>query len=369
MEARPIMNAADIKHKHLRIILCGTMLIALAVTARLVPAQSTDEREFVGTINKTLRVRIRLSQSGKVLRGSYAYERIGKSLRLAGEMTFENEFHLDEFDERGTKTGTFEGKFVSRDWLEGTWSSTSTKRQLYFTAKAIDGKQIPAANADDRVSGQYKRVDEKGRLDEHSAVLNVWLLKDGEVRVRGFSSWVGNSQTGDINVGNVEGLYAVQGSKVFFRSGDGDDRCHFTILFGRDSLRVMDDNRMCGGSNVLQEPFQELFGESQRRRESALQLDALSRPNRGSAGRSPNFGRRRPPSQMNEGVRDGALHPGIRFRLPRTLQSIASRGDTDRAEHLCGQTAAHRATNLQNIIHGGKHDVTRLNECGSYPGA
>ena len=24
----------------------------------------------------------------------------------------------------------------------------------------------------------------------------------------------------------------------------------------------MDDNRMCGGSNVLQEPFQELFGES-----------------------------------------------------------------------------------------------------------
>ena len=64
-----------------RIFLCLTLLITLAAGARLVP-QSSDEREFVGTINGTLAVRIKLSQSGTELSGSYAYDRIGKSLWL-----------------------------------------------------------------------------------------------------------------------------------------------------------------------------------------------------------------------------------------------------------------------------------------------
>src|SRR6266542_3743248 len=53
-----------------RIILCLVMLmglIALTASARPVPEQSSDEREFVGTINNTLRLRIKLSQSGKSL--------------------------------------------------------------------------------------------------------------------------------------------------------------------------------------------------------------------------------------------------------------------------------------------------------------
>src|SRR6266496_4650873 len=127
-------NTTDMKYMIGRIILCFSMLtgfialIALTASARPVPEQSSDEREFVGTINNTLRVRINLSQSGKSLSGSYAYERIGKSLRLNGAMTSENEFYLNEFDERGGHTGKFEGNFVSKDWLEGTWISTTRKR-------------------------------------------------------------------------------------------------------------------------------------------------------------------------------------------------------------------------------------------------
>ena len=93
------------------------MLIALANSVRSVPAQSSDEREFVGTINKTLKVHLRLSQSGNVLSGSYAYDRIGKSLRLSGAMTSgvasTKEFTLNEYDDRGRETGKFEGTFVS----------------------------------------------------------------------------------------------------------------------------------------------------------------------------------------------------------------------------------------------------------------
>jgi hypothetical protein len=238
------------KQMNRRIILCLAMLIALAASARPVPAQSGGEREFTGTINNTLRVRIRLSQSGTILSGSYAYERIGRSLRLNGAMTSEKDFYLNEFDERGSQTGKFEGQFVSKDWLEGTWSSPSTKKAMPFSAWAIDGTQIPAANAHDRVSGQYRRVDDRGGFDRDSAALNVWLLKDGQVRVVGDSTWVGNERTGNINVGNVDGIVALQGSKVFFKGGHGDDDCHFTITFGGDSLLVTEDNLRCGGLNV-----------------------------------------------------------------------------------------------------------------------
>ena len=237
--------------KHLnRIILCLAMLIPLSASASTVRDQSSDEREFIGTINNTLRIRMRLSQSGKILGGSYAYERVGKSLKLNGAMTSEKEFYLDEFDERGRQTGKFEGNFVSRDWLEGTWSSTSTKKEMPFSAWAIDGKQIPAADAQDRVSGQYRRVDKRGRFDRDTSTLNVWLLKDGQVRVAGDSIWVGNEATGNVNIGNVDGIFALQGNKVFYKDGDGDNDCRFTMMFGGDSLTVTDDNLQCGGLNV-----------------------------------------------------------------------------------------------------------------------
>jgi hypothetical protein len=246
-------NTTDMKHMISRITLCFAMFIALnahTVSALPGPEQSSDEREFVGTINNTLRVRIKLSQSGKTLSGTYAYERVGKSLRLNGAMTSENEFYLNEFDERGRQTGKFDGKFVSKDWIEGTWVSNTTKKEMPFSAWAVDGKEIPVADAQDRVSGQYKRVDQRGRFDRDAAVLNVWLLKDGEVRVVGDATWVGNASTGNVNVGQVDGVFALQGNKLFLKSGDGDDDCRFTITFGMDSLVVSEDNLKCGGMNV-----------------------------------------------------------------------------------------------------------------------
>ncbi len=237
------------KQMNRRLILCLGMLIALTASARPVPDQSSDEREFAGTINNTLRVRMKLSQSGQTLSGSYAYEKIGKSLRLNGAMTSENEFYLNEYDERDTQTGKFEGKFVSKDWIEGTWVSTSTKKEMPFIAWAIDGKQIPTSNADDRVSGRYKRVDKSGRFDRDSAELNVWLLKDDQVRIAGGATWVGNARTGNVNVGEVDGIFPLQGTRLFYKGSDGDD-CHFTVTFGGESLLVTGDNLQCGGLNV-----------------------------------------------------------------------------------------------------------------------
>ena len=233
-----------------RIIVSFAMLIAVTASARVVPAQSSPEREFVGTINKTLRVRILLSRSGKNLNGSYAYERVGTSLRLNGEMMSETRFDLEEFDERGNQTGKFDGAFVSKDWIEGTCRSANGKKEMPFSAWVIDGQQIPATDAHDRVSGRYRRVDDRGRFDPNSSELNVWLLKDGRIRVAGVSQWVTNAKTGNVNFGEVDGVLALQGRKLFYKRGDEDDECRLTITLGADSLTITDDNLQCGGLNV-----------------------------------------------------------------------------------------------------------------------
>src|SRR5262249_36227434 len=189
------------KHIIRRIILSPIIItFALVMSAHATSSQPQGEREFVGTINKNLKIRIKLSRSGDNLSGYYAYERTGGSLRLNGTMMLENAFELEEFDERGNQTGTFKGSFVSEDWIDGIWTSTKTKKKLPFSAFAIGGNQIPATSADDVVSGKYERVDQRGRVDERDepGELDVWLLKDGRVKVVGNALWVGNAKTGNI---------------------------------------------------------------------------------------------------------------------------------------------------------------------------
>src|SRR5262249_22655935 len=138
-------------------------------------------------------------------------------------------------------------------WIDGIWTSTKTKKKQPFSAFAIGGNQIPATSADDVVSGKYERVDQRGRVDERDepGELDVWLLKDGRVKVVGNALWVGNAKTGNINSGNVEGIFRLQGSKLLIKDKGGND-CGFTVTFGRNSLTVTDDTGFssCWGLNV-----------------------------------------------------------------------------------------------------------------------
>ena len=58
------------------------------------------------------------------------------------------------------------------------------------------------------------------------------MLKDGHVRVAGDSIWVGNEATGNVNIGNVDGIFALQGNKMFFKDGDGDDDAKLVYFVG-----------------------------------------------------------------------------------------------------------------------------------------
>jgi hypothetical protein len=228
--------------------LFSSVTAAPGTNTYLPPRQLKSEKVLVGTINKTLKVQIKLSRNGKALSGSYSYERVGKALRLEGQMQSENEFYLNEFDEGGAQTGKFDGKFVTEDWIEGTWSAARTKKQLVFSAWDLNGKQIPSGSADDKISGEYRRVF-RGRFDRDPATLNIWLLKDGRVRIAGNATWVGNVKTGNVNVGDVDGVFELHDRKILYNDAD-EDACRFTVTLGQNAITVTDDNSKCGGVNV-----------------------------------------------------------------------------------------------------------------------
>ena len=209
------------------------------------------EKEFVGSINNTMKIRMKLTGNNNKIEGTYFYEKIGKNLKLNGAMRDESEFYLNESDEQGKKTGIFEGGFISEDWIEGIWVPGQDKKSMTFSAWNPNGRDVPTTDANDKITGQYKRVDDQGKADRHSAVFNVWLLKSGRVRVQGYASWVGNAETGNVNAGSVDGIFDLKNNRVAYRGADSDDTCRFTALFGADALTVSDDNGECGGHNVI----------------------------------------------------------------------------------------------------------------------
>src|SRR5262249_38349656 len=156
------------------------------------------------------------------------------------------------FDENNNQIGTFRGQFNTKDWIDGHRYSNKTKKEQPFSAVVIDGSQIPVANADDVISGKYKRVNQRGRIDTRDAPseLDIWLLKDGQVRLEGYAAWRQGPEIGQLNTGSVQGNFRLQESKVFFKDED-DNKCRFTITFGRNSLTVTKDRfNGCWGFNV-----------------------------------------------------------------------------------------------------------------------
>ena len=239
-----------------RLLLLG--VLALAANSFASPHQLQREREFAGTINKTIKIRMKLSQDGNEIRGVYYYEKVGKELQLNGSVTGE-QVTLKESDQNGNQTGIFKGHFVNPDLIEGTWTNTDGTKTFSFSVSASSGEprtlQSPSS-----VEGQYKRLNARGKVDYHSAEIDIQLLKDGRVRVQGDATWVGNPDTGNVNTGQIDGTFALQGNKVIYKDDGGEYACRFTMTFVKDLLIVTEDNGNCGGLNVSFDGKYKKFG-------------------------------------------------------------------------------------------------------------
>src|SRR5512138_452278 len=102
--------------KHLGITILLALIGLVLPTANVLALQIKGEREFSGAINRSIRIKMTLSQSGKTLSGSYYYEKVGKPITLSGSINGQ-QFTLKEYDESGNNTGTFSGRFVTPDTI------------------------------------------------------------------------------------------------------------------------------------------------------------------------------------------------------------------------------------------------------------
>ena len=227
------------------VFILSLLIIVFSVSA----APLQGEREFVGTINNTIRIRMKLAQSGNAIGGTYLYEKIGKDIQLKGSLSGQ-QITLKETDASGNQTGTFKGRFVTADVIEGTWSNADGTKTLPFRVSASAVDSLPATSAGDPVTGEYARLDAKGRIEKVSgASINVRLLKDGLVEIEGEAVLVVDAKRGNVRTGGVEGKYKLNGNKLLVK-GEGEYDCALTITFGKGTLEVTDDNGNCGGLAV-----------------------------------------------------------------------------------------------------------------------
>ena len=88
---------------------------------------------YIGTLDNRLPIQMELIFENGSVHGWYYYVKSGNALGLAGKIGQDQEISLDETDETGQKTGTFNGHFtLYRHTFTGTWLSPDHKRSFPF---------------------------------------------------------------------------------------------------------------------------------------------------------------------------------------------------------------------------------------------
>jgi len=83
----------------------------------------TAVEAFAGRIGDGIPIRMKFfARFGDEIEGLYFYEKYRANIRVRGRTDGEGRLAIQEFDERGNCTGAFEGRYVSRDRIEGFWS-------------------------------------------------------------------------------------------------------------------------------------------------------------------------------------------------------------------------------------------------------
>ncbi len=225
------------------------ILLVFASLVSVNVASLQGEREFTGTINKTIRIRLRITQSGNTIRGSYLYEKVGKDITLNGTLSGK-QMTLREYDDNGKQTGTFKGRFVTADSIEGIWTNAEGTKSFPFSlvaASAIAGN----ASMSTGIDGKYERVDAKGRIERESAAqINIKMLANGMTQIEGEAVLVVDARRGNVRTGTVGGTFQLTGNKLLIKEGDDEYSCKMTIVFSAGKLEVTEDNGHCGGLGV-----------------------------------------------------------------------------------------------------------------------
>jgi hypothetical protein len=113
----------------------GATLLALMVGLGLgwPMAAAAQSRQFKGMINNKLPIVMKLNFNGGSVTGAYYYEKYKTDIRLEGSLDDKGNISLTEFDPKdGNISGSFAGKFVSANRIEGRWIKGDGTKTLPF---------------------------------------------------------------------------------------------------------------------------------------------------------------------------------------------------------------------------------------------
>ena len=113
---------------------------------------------------------------------------------------------------------------------------TARLTELEFLTHATE--KLPA------ISSEYQRKP------DNTASISVQDLNTGQFHITGDATWVGNAETGNVNIGELDGTFPLDGNTLHYSSGNNEFDCKLTLTFAKKSLTVSDDNGNCGGNNV-----------------------------------------------------------------------------------------------------------------------
>jgi hypothetical protein len=95
------------------------------------------------------------------------------------------------------------------------------------------------------ITGHYERYIDNN-IDSNAAYIDVANHEHDKFQISGSALWVGNAENGNVNMGNIEGVFPLESNKIRY-SGD---ECKLIVTFSEVSLIVSQDNLKCGGLNV-----------------------------------------------------------------------------------------------------------------------
>jgi hypothetical protein len=200
----------------------------------------TFNRNFAGSIGGKFKIVMKLQRSGKDLSGTYFYDPtndtmfhgnftkeperwadkdIGSSrmdVKIKGTIDEQQNFSIDEFDQKGGTAGTFKGRFISDSELEGQWSKPNGKNVMTFSVKdegstSSGGDYLITPKIFVKKSGAVKSHMNYPQLD---ALSDQKIQSDFNDRVRALVSKDANSST------DVEGETHDGGFSIDYRSPD-----------------------------------------------------------------------------------------------------------------------------------------------------
>lgn len=149
-----------------------------------------------------------------VVTGSYYYDKVGEELKLEGTVEAGRMLSINEYDENGALTGSFDGWYTRGIRIAGNWTNAKTGGVLEFSLNVIGG--VPASAV---WAGEWKRLH-TGRFE--SATLAIFNETGGSFSFQ-LDAFSGS------HTGFIDGEAIIDGKTAIFKADETNAQLKFIL--------------------------------------------------------------------------------------------------------------------------------------------